>query len=286
MNYVEPFANVTMIGGKSKISVIIPVYNVAPFLERCLDSIARQTLKELEVILVDDHGKDESMTIARKFIEARQVSSSWHIVETPQNAGPGVARNVGMEHATGEYIAFCDADDWVEPTMYERLYVQAQKHHADLSSAAAILDYPDGSTRVMRNPEIGCGKVTYAQRRLILRHFVSNFTTMLFRREWLNEYAIRFPDSKSGEDSCFMGECYLTVARIAQIDAPLYHYVIHGDSISHGKHVWRGKAKRQAFGALINFAKSHGLWHDYRRELVWIYIKKALLTPIIEWIHY
>ena len=266
-----------------KISIIIPVYNVAPYLQRCLDSIAQQTLKDLEVILVDDHGQDNSIVIARDYIKTQGLSA-WQIIETPTNSGPGKARNMGIEQASGQYIAFCDADDWVEPTMYEQLYLQAQAEKADISSAAAVMDFPDRTTRIMTNPAIGNGTISISQKKQLLRHFVSNFTTMLFRREWLIANDIHFPDSRSGEDSCFMGECYLAVSRMAQNNTPLYHYIIHADSISHGKHVWRGKEKRKAFGALLAFSKTHNLWETYRWQLIWIYIKKALLTPIKEYI--
>jgi len=269
----------------TKLSIIIPVYNVAPYIIRCLDSIANQTLKDLEVILVDDHGQDDSIAIAQQYIQEHKLSKSWHVVGTAQNSGPGAARNIGIKTATGDYIAFCDADDWVEATMYEQLYTQAFTHQADISSAAAVLDYPNGSHQLMTNPEVGNGEISPAQRKYILSHFVSNFTTMLFRREWLNQYQIIFPNAHSGEDSSFMGQCYLVADRIAQTSEPLYHYVIHSDSISHRKHIWRGKDKRKAFGALIDFAKRNGLWQTYRKELILIYIKKALLTPIKEWIH-
>ena len=266
------------------ISIIIPVYNVAPYIERCLNSIAHQTLQDLEVVLVDDHGQDDSITIARNYIQTYRLSN-WQIIETSTNSGPGIARNIGIENATGEYIAFCDADDWVEPTMYEQLYTQAKTYQSEISSAAAVLDYPDGAHRQMTNPYIGCGEISTKQRKYLLSHFVSNFTTMLFRREWLNQYSIRFPDARSGEDSSFMGQCYLAAERIAQTDFSLYHYVIHGDSISHRKHIWRGKDKRKAFGYLLNFAKRNQLWSIYRNQLILLYIKKALLTPIKEWIH-
>ena len=269
----------------SKISIIIPVYNVAPYVERCMDSIVHQTLQDLEVIFVDDHCKDDSIAIVQRYIQAHRLSKTWHIIATPTNSGPGIARNMGIEQASGQYIAFCDADDWVEPTMYEQLYDLAQNQNADISSSAAILDYPDGSHRLMLNPEVGSGEVSLEQRRYVLSHFVSNFTTMLFRREWLNQYSIRFPQARSGEDSSFMGQCYLVAQRIAQTNQPLYHYVIHEDSISHRTHVWRGKDKRKAFGALIDFAKLNGLWSTFRKELIFIYIKKALLTTIKEWIY-
>ncbi|MCQ2311748.1 MAG: glycosyltransferase [Paludibacteraceae bacterium] len=268
-----------------KISVILPVCGVAAYIEKCIQSLLNQTLSDMEFIFVDDHSPDNSIEIAKQVIKSHTREKQFVFLRPEHNLGPGMARNFAIPQATGEYIAFCDADDWVESTMYEQLYTQAQTYQAQISSAAAILDYPDGSHQQMTNPYIGCGEISTKQRKYLLSHFVSNFTTMLFRREWLNQYSIRFPDARSGEDSSFMGQCYLLVQRIAQTNQPLYHYVIHGDSISHRKHIWRGKDKRKAFGYLLNFAKRNQLWSIYRNQLILLYIKKALLTPIKEWIH-
>ncbi len=276
--------------GNMKVSVIIPVYNVVSYIERCLDSLWAQTIDELEIILIDDHGQDDSIAIARKWAEeillqGQSGKRSVVFTETPCNSGPGEARNVGLQIATGEYVAFLDADDWVEPTMYSTLYAAAKAEQAEISSSAAILDYPDGSHREMHNPHVGNGDVTRNMRSELLKHFVSNFTTCIFKREWLITHAIHFPVGRSGEDSCFMGMCYLMVERIAQSEDLFYHYVIHEDSISHGRHVWRGREKRQAFGVLIDFAREMGLLKQYRKELYLIYIKKALLTPIKEYLN-
>lgn len=267
-----------------KVSVIIPVYQVEPYITTCMTSLLEQTLQEVEVLFVDDHGQDNSISLIRQFIQMHGLEAHWHILATPQNSGPALARNTGIHAAQGEFIAFVDGDDWVESTMYETLYQQAQLHQADISSSAAMLDYPDGQHRCMTNPRVGNGECSISMRKYLLRHYVSNFTTMLFRRDWLLHNHILFPDTKSSEDSCFMGCCYLLCRRIAQCDTPFYHYIIRTESISHRKHVYRGKEKRITFSFLHNFAKANGLWPTYHYELRWIYFKKAILSSILDFI--
>lgn len=266
-----------------KVSVIVPIYNVAPYILDCLNSIHAQSLTDVEIILVDDHGSDDSMMIVRQFIQANNLHSSWHIIETPSNSGPAYARNLGLSIAKGMYVLFIDADDWIEPEMLQTLHVQAERYKADISSCAAILDYKDGHHTYMFNPQVESGELSPTQRRYLLLHYVSNFTTMFFRREWLLENEILFPLTKSGEDSSFVGQCYLVCRRIAQTNETYYHYVIHSGSLTQRK-VWKGQEKRKAFAVLIDFAKRKKLLRTYWPQLFYIYLKKALIVPICEMI--
>ena len=269
---------------KFEVSVIVPVYNVAPFITDCMESLSAQTLREIEVIWVDDQGQDNSIQLIADYITSHKLQESWRIVTMPENGKPARARNFGLSFATGEYVLFIDADDWIEPKMIEVLYNNASQYNADISSSAAIMDFTDGSHRVMTNPFVGSGLLSDKQRTYIMRHYVSNFTTMLFLRSWLQENEIFFPHSYSGEDSSFMGMCYLVCRRIAQTDEPLYHYRIHDNSISHRKHVYRGMQKKAAFQALLNFARSKGLLATYRWTLYWIYFKKVIVTSVMDYL--
>lgn len=266
-------------GNEVKVSVIVPVYKSEAWIARCLDSLLGQMLREVEVILVDDHGGDNSLNIARAREDERI-----RYVATPHNMGPAAARNVGIEAATGEYVTFCDADDWVELTMYERLYSMAQKEHADMASAEAVMDFPDGRHQVLANPQSTHVRLTMSDRRYILRHFVSNFTTTLFRREWLIAHNLRFPQSRSGEDSAFMACCYLMADSLVQLREPLYHYVIHADSISHKAHVWRGGEKHKAFAAMWRYARAKSRQKPYFFTLSWVYVKKAIVMSIVDYV--
>lgn len=267
----------------NKVSIIVPVYNVAQYVTQCMDSLYRQSFSDIEVIFVDDRGSDNSVQIVKDYISSRDLQQSWHVVYMPENGKPGKARNYGLTFATGEYVMFIDADDWIEKEMVELLYCAAQSNNADISSAAAICDYADGTYIEMHNPYVGSGLVTDNQRRYLLRHYVSNFTTMLFKRAWLLENGILFPPAYSGEDSSFMGQCYLVCRRIAQSEQVMYHYRIHTSSISHSSNFNRGRQKRVAFHALINFAREKKLLSKYRWTIYWVYLKKAILIPLKEY---
>ena len=108
---------------KPKISVIIPIYNVAPYLERCMHSLRMQTLADLQIICIDDCSTDNS----RAVLELMAIKDPRiEIYSTKKNSGPGVARNIGLMHVRGEYIGFVDPDDWVEHSWYEKLYKAAR----------------------------------------------------------------------------------------------------------------------------------------------------------------
>lgn len=111
-----------------KVSIIIPIYNVEKFLDRCLDSVRSQTLRDIEIILVDDDSPDHCPQMCEEY--ARQDSRIK--VVHKKNGGLGFARNSGLEVATGEYIAFCDSDDYVKKDSYETLYGEAKKEGADV----------------------------------------------------------------------------------------------------------------------------------------------------------
>lgn len=268
---------------KPLLSIIIPVYNASQFIERCLQSVERQPLSGLEVILVDDHGSDDSIAKARHIAEqSPRKDISWHFASTPFNSGPSAARNIGLQMAIGEYVAFLDADDWVEPEMYESLYKNALKFQADLSCCNAVQDYEDGrQSRVLVNPAIENGAFTAPAKRHFLSTFVAYFWTFIYRREWLVEHGIKFPGTKSAEDSSFLACCVLMADRVARTDRPLYHYVMHSGSLT-GRRIWKGRDKRRSFNELIRFAKSKGVYSAYRVQLLYIYMKKAILVPIIE----
>ena len=97
-----------------KVSVIVPVFNARDYIIPCVESLVNQTLDDIEIIFVDDHGTDGSIIAVVQFLEGYAGRKQVRFVETPVNSGPGVARNVGIEAATGEYLAFVDCDDWVE----------------------------------------------------------------------------------------------------------------------------------------------------------------------------
>ena len=111
-----------------KVSVIVPVYNVEKYLRQCLDSLVNQTLKDIEIICINDGTKDNSVEIINEYVKKCPNI----ILINQENQGLGMARNNAMKHAKGDYIAFVDSDDWVDTDMYEVLYNKAIETDADI----------------------------------------------------------------------------------------------------------------------------------------------------------
>lgn len=129
------------------ISVIVPIYNMEPLLPRCLDSLAAQTLRDLEIICVDDGSTDGSGGIVRKYASG---DSRFRLI-TQENSGRAEARNAGIRAAAAPYLGFADPDDYVEPDMYERLYRLAEESGADMvqCSYSPFLPAESGESRGM-----------------------------------------------------------------------------------------------------------------------------------------
>ena len=129
-----------------KVSVVIPVYNCEKYLQACIDSLLGQTLKEMEFIFVCDASPDDSLAIPR---ENEQRDARIRVIAFPENRGVSAARNAGVEAAVGEFIGFCDSDDWVEPQMYGALYDLAKEKDAQITFCCVYkdLERADGSVR-------------------------------------------------------------------------------------------------------------------------------------------
>ena len=121
-----------------KVSIIIPVYNVEPFLARCLDSVVGQTLRGIEIICVDDGSPDRSIDILNRYA----AQDDRIRVISQENRGLGGARNRGFDAATGEFILFVDSDDWIDPAYCERLYEAAREAEVTTTSAFDTLEVP------------------------------------------------------------------------------------------------------------------------------------------------
>ena len=262
----------------SKVSVIVPVYNARDYIIPCVESLVNQTLDDIELIFVDDHGTDDSIAAVRQFLEGYGGRKQVRFVETPVNSGPGVARNVGIEAATGEYLAFVDCDDWVEVNYCESLYKAADRRNADLAYCNLRKEnVRDGSSVELTNPEVSGGEFTDKKRRFFLVNFVSYFTTFLYRKAFLDQEGLRFPETRSSEDSSFLASCVLSAKRIANVEKPLYHYVIRSRSLSTKVDPDKYRQKLSAFDSFLGYADRRDLYAKFKEEIDYVYIKKAIL---------
>lgn len=202
-----------------KVSVTVPVYNTSRYLRKCLDSLAAQTLKEIEVILVDDGSTDNSGQICDRYAEQYPNFKVIH----KSNDGSATARQAGLEAATGEYVIVCDSDDWVEPDMYERLYLAANESNADIAMCGFIAEYPDGKSVPTQIWFKSMEWKAHMDELFGINYKVS--WIRLIRRSLFTSNNISYePGINMGEDWLILYKLMLTKPKITQIDAKLYHY--------------------------------------------------------------
>ncbi len=221
-----------------KISVIVPVYNTANDLRKCLQSISSQTYRNLEIICVDDGSYDGSEKIVDEFA---QKDSRFRVVHKA-NGGESSARNTGLRMSTGDCLAFCDCDDWIEAGMYECLAREMQSEKLDIAASGWFKDEKGYSEEIKnRLPVSGevFGKtkfVEYLYKRDSYRGFAYMWNK-LFKRETLTDEEgnlLLFDETlRLGGDVVYLAEAALRAERIKYIDKAFYHYKQRGDSGSH-----------------------------------------------------
>lgn len=270
-----------------KVSVILPVYGVAEYIEKCTESLLAQTLQEMEFIYVDDHGPDNSIELVQKMIANHPRKDQFVFLKPEHNMGAGMARNFAIPHAKGEYVAFVDSDDWIEPQMFEELYEEAKRHGGtDLCCCQAAKDYLDGQpTEILKNPDIEAGKLTDEKRRYFLTHYVSLFWTFIYRREMIERWQIRYPSSRSADDSFFVTSNLLLADSLAHVDKPFYHYLIRPGSVCTTKDSTKYQKRLETFSSLMAFLKEKGVYEKYKAEIDYIYIKKGYFTSVFNYIY-
>ncbi len=212
-----------------KLSVVVPIHNVEPYLADCLDSILAQSYRDLEVILVDDGSTDGSPDIARRYAGWRRT---WRFIQT-ENRGLGAARNRGVAEATGDYLAFVDSDDLVPTDAYSAMVSTLADSGSDfvVGSVQQLVDgelvEPEFIRRGVERRRIG---VTAADAPWILRNVFA--WNKVFRRSFYEGAGIRFPEGVRYEDQPAMLRAYLTADRFDIIRRPVYTWRVRTDGSS------------------------------------------------------
>ena len=212
------------------ITVAITCYNVAKFLSRCIESVMAQTYRNLEILLIDDGSRDNSGSIC-DYYETQDTRIK---VVHQSNAGPGAARNLAIDMANGEYIAFVDGDDFVEPYMYEYLLQAMVKGDAKLGICRYFSDSVD--EKPMLHPlsvEQNAGRVMVIDREELLTLYIEESEEYTIKNAvWNKLYhktvleKNRMPEQKYYEDILFTMRLLNSVETAVFIDTPLYHYII------------------------------------------------------------
>ena len=206
-----------------KISVIIPVYNSSTYLRKCLDSVVNQTLKDIEIIVINDGSTDDSKNI----IEEYSCKYKNIIFIDQENKGIGKTRNIGIKKATGEYITFVDSDDYIKENMLEEYYKYAKKHNFDLVIGSYIKKI-NNKEIIFENNKFKTGNVKTTPQILYLIEYGP--WAKLYKREMLINNNIYFDEKRKYEDMPFVSKALLKSKLIGQITEPYYYYIIHNNS--------------------------------------------------------
>lgn len=205
------------------VSVIIPVYNVAPFIERCAHSLFRQTLENVEFIFVDDASPDNSMDLLEKCLEQYpERKSRTKLLQHSVNKGLPAARNTGLDVATGEYIFHCDSDDYLEPGALESMYREAKAQDADIVWTDWYLSFQKNE-RYMKQPAYS--SPLEALKGMLGGGMKYNVWNKLVRRSIYTENGIRFPDGHNMGEDMTMIQLFACAHTVCYLPKAYYHYV-------------------------------------------------------------
>lgn len=228
------------------ISVVIPVYNVKPYLDRCIQAVCSQTYRSLEIILVDDGATDGSGEICDAYAEKDDRIKVLH----QKNTGTSGARNAGLKAATGTYVGFLDADDWPEKDQYEQLYLAMNKEPKVKVAQMMSRDFAEDGTLV-KGPMRDDGKIIDLTgeeyfRELMLHVGDSSFCTKLFLREWIQGYA--FTTNRLNEDFELLLSMIPDMGMVRTVGKVGYNIELRGGSNT------RGRYKQHLYEAMMENA--------------------------------
>jgi len=215
---------------KIKISIIVPVYNAERYLERCIESILAQTLKDIEIFLIDDGSSDNSWTTIQTY-----SNTDKRIVAIQQkNSGAAVARNRGLELARGEYIGFVDSDDYVDRDYFEKLYRTAIETRADISRAYVKSELETSDKYQIAHSAEGYDiyyNVTSKARVLENKlNLTSSNWLAIYKRSLIRKNNIRFvPEIRTGQDNIFNLHVSYFANKVAFVDDPTYYHMNRRD---------------------------------------------------------
>ena len=255
-----------------KLSIIVPVYGVEKYIDKCLNSLVKQSLKEIEIIVVNDGTKDNSQKIIDKYVKKYPDKIKSYIKE---NGGQGSARNYGLKKATGEYIGYVDSDDFVEKDMYKKLYNKAKENNYDI---------------------VVCGNYNVSEdyQNKNIDTFINNYNTDLeniffgkmavwnkiYKRDILIKNKLEFKEKVWYEDLAFTLKAIMNSNTFAFIDEPLYDYLIREGSTMNNSNVQRNLEILDAFNDILSYIQ-HNKKEEYFSKIEFLAIDHIYISAIV-----
>ena len=248
-----------------KVSVIVPVYNTEKYLRKCLDSLVNQTLKDIEIVIVNDGSKDSSPDIIKEYMEKYPGK---FLYATQENSGQAVARNRALKMCTGDYVGFLDSDDTAKPEMFEKMYIKATETDSDM--VVCDYDYITDKNRFTKHV-----KSFTSREDMFIDCFVDPWNK-LYKADVLKDNDVLFPEGYFYEDTGWFIKSIPFVERFDKINESLAdHYKREGSTMT----ALDDKRVQHIFPVLqsvLDFYKEKGVFEKYYAELEY-FCSKILL---------
>lgn len=286
-----------------KISVVVPCYNVSKYLDQCMEHLLNQTigLENIEIILVDDASTDNGATLQLAKRYEQQFSDTIILIPLEQNVRQGGARNIGISHASGEYLMFCDADDWLAYQAMEISYNIAKEHDADVvefalkmvydtSDSGKYIQQGNGSYLVTMEPE-------HIRKRYLMtdmENFRLGYCNKLYRMSMIKENHIQFATHLICEEPSFTIPVRLYEKKFVYIDAVLYFYLQRSNNTINSNWIPHKFDNAQVWLILFEDLTNRGFMKSYFNEFEFMFyywgfgltiemiIKKGLMLTLDE----
>lgn len=266
-----------------KVSVIIPVYGVEKYIERCARSLFEQTLYDIEYLFIDDCTPDSSIKILKKVLEEYPNRKSQVIIHRmEQNSGQALVRKWGMQNATGDYVIHCDSDDWVELSMYESMLKQAEQLNSDI----VVCNYKvvNSTDTIITNCIASTEHDTYLCQ-LFRLETPWSLCNKLVKRSLYQNVNFVFPTDNMGEDMLIMSQIVINSRSISFIEEAYYNYYNNDSSITKVKSIdatykhWRQSCNNAE--KLCDVLKIKGIDKKFSAEIIKLkYLQKKLAGPL------
>ena len=263
-----------------KVSIIVPCYGVEKYLDYCMESLVNQTLIDIEIVLVDDMSPDRVPEMcddwAAKSLKGKRANGVYFprikVLHKEKNGGLSDARNYGIPHAEGEYIAFVDSDDYIAPNMFEKLYKAAKDSNADIVECEFEYVYEDtGKHTPVSFP-------TYRSKEDCLMAAYPNAWNKIYRRKWLESLSVVFPRGLWHEDIEFFFKVIPFANSVpVTIHEQLYFYRQRSGSIMSNPDR-RILDLHKIYDNVITYYKEKGLYEDYKDVIEYKYLKTAFCS--------
>jgi glycosyltransferase involved in cell wall biosynthesis len=250
---------------RPKVSVVVPVYNLEFYVDRCLASLANQRCKDIEVLVVNDGGTDDSQLIIDEYV------ARWpHIFKSfiKENGGHGAACNYGIDRATGEYIIIVDGDDFLDDDAIEFMYAKAQETGADLLIGNLRYYFTGYTSQFKPIPIDSERELTNVDRDLLYRNWATP-CGRIYHRSIFEDPDVRLLPGIMFADANFVPKSYLVAKKIYYVDKELYNYDITRPTQSMKQTDKRILNIVPALNDMLAFYRKKGAFEAYRKQLMW-----------------